>query len=86
MTKYGKLDSLILSSIKAGRTQFNQIFAGAVQDECERIAKAEGTARSRWGVDPFRVMDRRLQALRKAGKIRFIASGDGMGWQLVTEA
>lgn len=86
MTKYEKLDSLILSSIEAGRTQFNQIFAGTVHDECERIAKAEGTTRSRWGVDPFRVMDRRLQALRKAGKIRFVASGDGMGWQLIPEA
>lgn len=85
MTKYEKLDSLILSSIEAGRAQFSQIFAGPVHDECERIAKAEGTVRSRWGVDAFRVMGRRLQALRKAGKIRFIASGDRMGWQRIRE-
>ncbi|AEI76699.1 hypothetical protein CNE_1c13500 [Cupriavidus necator N-1] len=80
-TKYEKLDALVLDRIGKGQSQFANIFAGDVKAECERIAREEGTRLSPYGVDPFRICDRRLQALRKAGKVRFNGSGKDMGWE-----
>jgi hypothetical protein len=73
--KYEKLDALILNSIGGHPKQFSAINVGAVAQECERIAKETGTSRSRYGVPAFRVCDRRLQALRKAGKIESTTKG-----------
>jgi len=67
--KYKALDALIVASIGTQPKMFSAIFCGAIDQECARIAAATGTRRSPFGVDPFRVCDRRLQALRKAGKI-----------------
>lgn len=64
--KYEKLDKLILNKIGGHPTAFMNIF---VREECEKLAtvKYEG----------FRVLDRRLQALKKRGLIRCIR---GKGW------
>ncbi|QWF62921.1 hypothetical protein KM864_18615 (plasmid) [Ralstonia solanacearum] len=60
---YEKLDSLILASITAGRGTFGKLLEGDLAVECKRIADAQG-------IDQFdRVLDRRLQALRKAKRI-----------------
>ncbi|MBB3010692.1 hypothetical protein [Cupriavidus alkaliphilus] len=82
-TKYEKLDALVLDRISSGHTQFATIFAVDVKAECERIASEEGTRLSPYGVDPFRICDRRLQAMRRAGKIRFNGSGKDMGWEKI---
>lgn len=67
--KYAKLDSLILNAIGRHPKPFSAIHLGAVAEECRRVSLEAGTSRSRFGVEPFRICDRRLQALRKAGKI-----------------
>lgn len=54
---------------------FNAIFMNDVRDECYRIADADGG-------EAYRILDRRLQAMRKAGKITFI----GKGWIRVPSA
>lgn len=69
MSKYEKLDAAIVVSLGSEPKAFGLIFGGEVLSECERIAKEAGTGRSRYGVEPFRVLDRRLQALRKRGAI-----------------
>lgn len=69
-TKYEKLDSLILNKIGGHPQTFSAICVRDVADECNRIAKEDGTR------EAFRICDRRLQALRKAGKINHT----GKGW------
>lgn len=68
--KYEKLDQMILNKVKWDTpTAFMYIFVRDVSEESERLAthKHEG----------FRVLDRRLQALKKRGLIRAIR---GKGW------
>ncbi|WP_176016621.1 hypothetical protein [Burkholderia sp. BCC0398] len=82
MTKYEKLDSLILAQIGDAPVSFTQLRGcRALMTECDRHAKEAGTKRSRYGVDDWRVLDRRLQALRKAGHIK----ATGKGWVRVGE-
>lgn len=74
MSKYQQLDEQILFYIGESPTPFMAIhFADGIHEgihaECERFATKIGGG--------FRVLDRRLQALRKAGKIRAIP---GKGW------
>ncbi|MDN7525176.1 hypothetical protein [Burkholderia orbicola] len=67
MSKYRKLDTLILGEISEKPRRFDSIFAvAAVYAECREFL----TERS-----PYRVLDGRLQALRKAGKIRSTSTG-----------
>jgi hypothetical protein len=70
MSKYENLDKAILNKMGGHPQMFGAINVRDVREECERIAsgdpkKAEG----------FRILDRRLQALRKAGKIKFTKKG-----------
>ncbi|PRH42025.1 MULTISPECIES: hypothetical protein [Burkholderia] len=76
MTKYEKLDAMIFASIGHVPKRFVSINAGPVRIESERIAKDDATPRTRGEVVGWRIVDRRLQALRKAGKIR----ATGKGW------
>lgn len=73
MTDFSTLDSIILSALRGslGHT-FSSLSSGAVAAETRRIAATNGT-------DDFRVLDRRLQALRKVGKIAYNAK---TGWKL----
>lgn len=76
MSKYEKLDSMILAEINSESRSFSSLRGcRAVMTECDRHAKEAGTTRSRYGVDDWRVLDRRLQALRKAGAIKATAKG-----------
>ena len=79
MSKYAELDDLILDKIDNEKpTPFYQIhfyergrsdFDSKVFTTCESFATKKG--------EGFRVLDRRLQALRKAGKIKSVP---GKGW------
>lgn len=71
--KYEKLDELILHAVTPVPQRFAEIYTGTLASECRRLAELET------GKQPFRVMDRRLQALRKAGKIKSTPKG----WVLV---
>ncbi|WP_410779814.1 hypothetical protein [Klebsiella quasipneumoniae] len=64
MTKYNELDSKILNKIGEYPAPFSSLYVKDVAEECIRIAKEENKP------EPFRILDRRLQALRKAGVIR----------------
>jgi hypothetical protein len=81
-TDYAKLDAAILNKIGAAPKQFALINVRDVAEECKRISKEIGTSRSHYGVEPFRILDRRLQALRKSGKIL----STGKGWIRTTDA
>lgn len=67
MSKYENLDRAIMNKMGGHPQTFGAI---NVREECERIANAEPGK-----VDAFRVLDRRLQALRKAGKIKSTTKG-----------
>ncbi|HHH3471099.1 TPA: hypothetical protein ACPZCX_000221 [Citrobacter freundii] len=71
MSKYEKLDRLIMNKIGGHPTPFHQIFVRDVEEESKRIAEEDGSGH------PFRFVDRRLQSLRKKGVIRNVT---GKGW------
>ncbi|WP_054908778.1 hypothetical protein [Pseudomonas sp. NBRC 111135] len=58
MSKYAEYDEKLMSLIRNGCDNLSSL-CGRLHDENSAIAKD----------DPWRVTDRRLQALRKAGKI-----------------
>lgn len=71
MSKYEKLDRLILNKIGGHPTPFHKIYVRDVVEESERIAAEDGKGY------PFRFVDRRLQSLRRSGSIRNVT---GKGW------
>lgn len=71
MSKYEKLDRLIMNKIGGYPTPFHQIFVRDVEEESKRIAEEDGSGY------PFRFVDRRLQSLSKKGVIRSVT---GKGW------
>lgn len=71
MSKYEKLDRLIMNKIGGHPTPFSKIFVRDVEEESKRIAEEDGSGY------PFRFVDRRLQAMRKSGIIRNVT---GKGW------
>lgn len=72
---YTIIDTLIIEAIKTERSPH---YSHAVSEQADRLAKT-----GPWGQkNPFRVTDRRLQALRKAWKI--VADRKvKCGWRLV---
>lgn len=76
MTKYDKLDEMIQQKLRVspGLT-FVSLMTGDIRDECERLAQLSAGD----PLDIFRVIDRRLQALRKRYVIIF---KHGKGWSL----
>ncbi|EIB4109891.1 hypothetical protein K8Y36_001202 [Salmonella enterica] len=73
MTKYAKLDSAILSALGDQPIAFSELFAQTIKQECLVIAEAEG----KHPMDVFRILDRRLQAMRKIGAIQYV-TGKGL--------
>lgn len=67
-TKYSKLDRLIIEHIQAGYNTFGLLQGGKVLAEAKLHAKIVD---SRGDDNAWRVIDRRLQALRKRGLILF---------------
>ncbi len=77
MSKYENLDAVILRRIGSKPTPFEELYkyGGCIRGYCMSLAQAEGKDND----DAFRILDRRLQALRKAGKIY----SSSKGWLLV---
>ena len=69
---YMGLDTAILARIQFGHTFAHQIEGGRVVEEARYFSSVKNPE--------FRIIDRRLQALRKAGKIAYDRK---KGWQLV---
>ena len=75
MSIYKKLDEALIHSIKSGNNLLHRIQSVAVTQEAMSLAllqRAEG----------WRIIDRRLQALRKANKIVYSSK---TGWTVVEE-
>ncbi|HEM7843230.1 hypothetical protein L0Z02_29695 (plasmid) [Burkholderia multivorans] len=64
-TTYSSLDAMILVSIESGRSTFGAMYVGDVARECKRLGESLGVR------EDFRVLDRRIQALRRAGRIMY---------------
>lgn len=77
MSQYEEIDRRIL---KAVEQRITPLYSRSCCDEAERLGKATGR-------EGFRVIDGRLQALRKAGKIRYMTKAESNGkggWHLAT--
>ncbi|WP_186040619.1 hypothetical protein [Burkholderia gladioli] len=74
MSKYETLDALILAEIGSVPKPFGLLYRAGIVHECDRLAMNEPAKRGR-DIEPFRILDRRLQALRKGGKIRSSTKG-----------
>ena len=73
MSQYEKIDVLIVDAIKGGCRSFSSIFSGrSLFDEAMRLSHAIGR-------DAQRIVDGRLQALRKRGLIVYVT---GWGWRV----
>ncbi|CAB5083465.1 hypothetical protein IST4116A_01243 [Burkholderia cenocepacia] len=75
MSKYEKLDALIVASIDETPKKFAAVNTGAVREESERLAREECRPTTFGEVVGWRIVDRRLQAVRKTGKIRSTSKG-----------
>lgn len=76
MSQYERLDAMILLAIDSAR---HPLYFGPCTAEGMRIAEATGR-------ESFRVIDGRLQALRRAGKIDHLVRVAGRGgWRRVDE-
>lgn len=64
MTDYSVMDELILTKIRKGYNMFAKIDGGDVYREAQRLQDETKTP-------AFRVIDKRLQALRKKGVIKY---------------
>lgn len=81
MSQFSKLDALIVARITQATKcdipalALGLLFEGEVRRECHRLAKATGS-------EEFRIMDGRLQALRKKKLIAFVSCTVARGWTL----
>lgn len=66
---YTELDSAIISRVTEGCVSFAAL-SGAVSKHSETLAKTDPAP-------AWRIVDRRLQALRKAGRIRYQRKPEG---------
>jgi hypothetical protein len=69
VSQYQELDQRIISAICARR---NPLYANTVAEEASRLSELTGR-------EGFRVIDGRLQALRKAGRIRHLSKAESNG-------
>lgn len=70
MKKYEVLDNAIMTTMGDQARAFPAIYVMDVANECHRIAAEEGGRN-----EPFLILDRRLQALRKLGQIQSTSKG-----------
>jgi hypothetical protein len=78
MSTYAYIDSLIIDAISDGRSPIY----------CGKVADAAGNLGYLMGREPFRVIDGRLQALRKVGAIYYVKATINKkgGWQIKESA
>ncbi len=85
MTQYETLDGLIVESIRTNEPG-GPLYGVNVVAEADKLEKATGR-------DGFRIIDTRIQALRKAGKIRHATKAEAQcsngrlrpGWNIVPQ-
>lgn len=71
-TDYTKMDALIVAAVRGGADNFTRILQNrSVREESDRIA---GLMR-----DPMRIVDGRLQALRRRGALTYTSKA---GWRI----
>lgn len=70
MSKYAELDALLLESIRTGRDTFGSLCRGSTGELADKLAVEFGLP----CCSGDRVVDRRLQSLRKRGLISFSRS------------
>ena len=76
MNPYTELDAAIVARVKElGKASFMWLYSDEVRRAAEEAERA-GVA-----VEAYRIVDRRLQALKRAGVIRF-QRGPNAGWVL----
>jgi hypothetical protein len=71
-TIYAQLDAMIIAKLSDKPAELIYINASDVRDECMRLA---GSSR-----DAYRVIDGRMQALKRKKLIRFVSATGGRGW------
>lgn len=76
MSQYANLDRAILSRLRREPMRLVVLNAQEVRAESERLAEASGR-------EPFRVLDGRLAALKRSGKIAYSSK---TGWSLAAAA
>lgn len=74
MTNYADLDEQIVAYVMDGRNEFWKVY-----EPLRKQADALATPNRRGEREGWRVIDRRLQALRKAGKLAYDRKA---GWSL----
>lgn len=81
---YAAFDAELLSQIRAGRNRMHVLDCCATLAALAKpICDKANEGKSKWNhVPEWRIIDRRLQALRKSGKIRH----DGKVWLLCIES
>lgn len=72
MSQYQKLNDLILERLGKEFLFLGALFTRDIREEADRLSICTG-------VESYRVFDRRLQVLRKAGRIAYFK---GNGWGL----
>ena len=78
MNQFEKLDYLIVEAIKSGASKFEAINSNTVKDEAGRLYLEDRKVRGPSAKPLFRIIDSRLQALRKRGVIEH---SRGCGWR-----
>ena len=80
MSKYARLDALILEACRTSPLTFTSIQGcHPIRLESEALSKVDAHGFK----NAYRVVDRRLQALRKAGLIQHLNNRDG--WRTVEQ-
>lgn len=72
MSQYQDLDASLISAISSGHSEFHRIMRDPSVKDCVK------TLVDQMGGDDFRYVDRRLQAVRKTGRIAY-SRADGWG-------
>lgn len=65
-TDYHLFDNAILSHVRAGKVHFHQINGSRLREFADRLAGKD----KRGDLEGWRLIDRRLQALRKVNELR----------------
>ncbi|WP_234775225.1 hypothetical protein [Paraburkholderia tropica] len=75
-TNYAEFDAAVLNRISDKPKTFTELFDSPIQRACEEIANEPNARRpATYGASPYRILDRRLQALRKRGLIEWTTKG-----------
>jgi len=78
MSRYDKIDSLIVQAIKSGSSTLLWIFRGVVRAEADRLHEEDRKVRKHDARSAILFVHSRLQALRKRGLIVHVR---GWGWR-----